>query len=45
MAAIETARLLLRRLQPTDMDDYYQRIYADPDVMRTLPAPRPYFPS
>jgi ribosomal-protein-alanine N-acetyltransferase len=36
MAAVETARLYLRRLQPTDMDDYYQRIYADPDVMRTL---------
>lgn len=38
MAAVETARLYLRRLQPTDMDDYYQRIYADPEVMRTLPS-------
>ena len=37
MAAIETARLYLRRLQATDLDEYYQRIYADPDVMRTLP--------
>jgi ribosomal-protein-alanine N-acetyltransferase len=36
MAAVETARLYLRRLQATDLDDYYQRIYADPDVMRTL---------
>lgn len=37
MAAVETARLLLRRLQPTDLDAYYARLYADPDVMRTLP--------
>ncbi|HSX79100.1 MAG TPA: GNAT family N-acetyltransferase, partial [Candidatus Saccharimonadia bacterium] len=37
MAAVETARLYLRRLQATDLDEYYQRIYADPDVMRTLP--------
>jgi RimJ/RimL family protein N-acetyltransferase len=36
MAAVETARLYLRCLQATDLDDYYQRIYADPDVMRTL---------
>ena len=36
MAAVETARLHLRRLQVTDLDQYYQRIYADPDVMRTL---------
>ena len=36
MAAIETARLYLRRLQTADLDDYYQCIYADPDVMRTL---------
>jgi [ribosomal protein S5]-alanine N-acetyltransferase len=36
MAAVETARLYLRRLQITDMDQYYQRIYADSDVMRTL---------
>jgi len=38
MAAVETARLYLRRLQATDLDDYYQRIYADPAVMRTLPS-------
>ena len=36
MAAVETARLYLRRRQTSDMDQYYQRIYADPDVMRTL---------
>ncbi|MBI3248769.1 MAG: hypothetical protein HYZ50_19885 [Deltaproteobacteria bacterium] len=29
ITTIETARLVLRRLQPTDMDNYYQRIYAD----------------
>jgi ribosomal-protein-alanine N-acetyltransferase len=41
MASVETARLLLRRLQPSDMDAYYQCIYADPDVMRTLPPQGP----
>ena len=41
MAAVETARLYLRRLQTTDLDDYYQRIYTDPDVMRTLLARAP----
>ncbi len=41
MAAIETARLYLRRLQATDLDAYYQRIYADPDVMRTLSGRNP----
>lgn len=41
MATVETARLYLRRLQATDLDDYYQRIYADPDVMRTLLARAP----
>jgi len=41
MAAVETARLYLRRLQPTDLDAYYQRIYADPEVMRTLPPRGP----
>jgi ribosomal-protein-alanine N-acetyltransferase len=34
---IETARLVLRRLVPADLDDYYRRVFADPDVMRTLP--------
>ena len=37
MTSIETARLYLRRLQAADADEYYQCIYADPDVMRTLP--------
>ena len=41
MVAIETARLCLRRLQASDLDVYYQRIYADPDVMKTLPAGAP----
>jgi RimJ/RimL family protein N-acetyltransferase len=36
--ALETRRPLLRRLQPTDMDAYYRGIYADPEMMRTLPA-------
>ena len=37
MVTVTTARLYLRRLQAADLDEYYQRIYADPDVMRTLP--------
>jgi ribosomal-protein-alanine N-acetyltransferase len=37
MATVETARLYLRRLQTTDLDEYYQYIYADSEVMRTLP--------
>jgi RimJ/RimL family protein N-acetyltransferase len=41
MTAVETTRLYLRRLQPTDLDDYYQRIYADADVMRALPPRGP----
>jgi [ribosomal protein S5]-alanine N-acetyltransferase len=40
-AIVETKRLLLRRLQPTDMDAYFERIYADPEVMRTLPTRAP----
>lgn len=38
MTTVETERLYLRGLQATDMDVYYQGIYADPDVMKTLPA-------
>jgi ribosomal-protein-alanine N-acetyltransferase len=38
---VETARLLLRRLVPADLDAYYGRVYADPDVMRTLPPGGP----
>jgi ribosomal-protein-alanine N-acetyltransferase len=41
MHAIETERLYLRRFEDTDRDAYYQRIYADPEVMRTLPAGKP----
>ncbi len=41
MTTIETRHLLLRRLVPEDRDQYYERIYADPAVMRTLPAQRP----
>jgi RimJ/RimL family protein N-acetyltransferase len=41
VARVETERLLLRRLEHADRDAYYERIYADPAVMRTLPAQRP----
>jgi ribosomal-protein-alanine N-acetyltransferase len=41
---IETARLLLRPLTPSDLDDYTRLIFADAEVMRYLPkrdlAPR-----
>ncbi|MFN8443394.1 MAG: GNAT family N-acetyltransferase [Caldilineaceae bacterium] len=36
--SIETPRLLLRPLQLSDMDVYYERIYGDDEVMRYLPA-------
>lgn len=38
---VETERLTLRRLQPGDLDAYFERIYADPEVMRTLPSGAP----
>lgn len=42
--SIETARLLLRPLTPSDLDDYTRLIFADAEVMRYLPkrdlAPR-----
>jgi ribosomal-protein-alanine N-acetyltransferase len=41
MDGLETERLYLRRFDDTDRDAYYQRIYADPEVMRTLPAGKP----
>jgi RimJ/RimL family protein N-acetyltransferase len=41
MDTVETERLYLRRLQDTDRDAYYQGIYADPEVMQTLPAGKP----
>jgi ribosomal-protein-alanine N-acetyltransferase len=34
---IETARLYLRRLENTDLEDYAQFIFADVEVMRYLP--------
>ena len=33
---LETERLRLRRLEQTDLDVHYKRVFADPDVMRTL---------
>lgn len=41
MATVETERLCLRRLRDTDRDAYYQCIYADPAVMKTLSAGKP----
>jgi ribosomal-protein-alanine N-acetyltransferase len=41
MDAWETERLYLRRFENTDRDAYYQRIYADPEVMKTLPTGKP----
>jgi len=34
---IETARLLLRQITTEDIDEWGQRIFADPDVLRYLP--------
>jgi len=42
MVILETRRLLLRRLQPADLDSLYA-LYCDPDVTRYIPdAPRTY---
>lgn len=41
MDAMETERLYLRRFEDADRDAYYERIYADPEVMKTLPAGKP----
>ncbi|ETX00263.1 MAG: hypothetical protein ETSY1_11895 [Candidatus Entotheonella factor] len=41
MDIVETERLYLRRFEDTDRDAYYQCIYADPEVMKTLPAGKP----
>jgi RimJ/RimL family protein N-acetyltransferase len=38
MYILETERLLLRPLTPTDSDDIYE-IFSDPQVMRYYPAP------
>jgi len=42
MKVLETSRLLLRHLQPEDMDDFYA-LYCDPDVIKYIPdAPGTY---
>lgn len=38
---LATPRLYLRRLRASDMQAYHQRIYADPEVVRTLSTQRP----
>lgn len=38
---LRTARLLLRAIQPEDVDAYHQRLFADPEVMRYLPGGEP----
>ena len=39
--SVETERLLLRAIQPEDLDKYHSRLFADPEVMRFLPGGRP----
>jgi ribosomal-protein-alanine N-acetyltransferase len=39
--SVETERLLLRAIQPEDLDAYHSRLFADPEVMRFLPGGRP----
>lgn len=42
MKILETQHLILRRLQPTDLDDLFN-LYCDPDVRRYIPdAPNNY---
>jgi ribosomal-protein-alanine N-acetyltransferase len=42
MIILETNRLILRHLEPTDLDDLFA-LYCDPDVSRYIPdAPRTY---
>ena len=38
---LRTERLLLRAIQQEDVDDYYERLFADPEVMRFLPGGQP----
>jgi ribosomal-protein-alanine N-acetyltransferase len=38
---LRTDRLLLRGIQPEDVDAYHQRLFADPEVMRFLPGGEP----
>ena len=41
MSILETERLQLRQFTPTDLDDYHQQLFNDPDVMKTLPFGKP----
>jgi RimJ/RimL family protein N-acetyltransferase len=41
MYDVETERLYLRPLEPEDLDVYYERIFADPEVTRVLPSGQP----
>jgi RimJ/RimL family protein N-acetyltransferase len=38
---LRTERLILRAIQPEDVDAYYERLFADPEVMRYLPGGEP----
>jgi RimJ/RimL family protein N-acetyltransferase len=38
---LRTERLLLRAIQPGDVDAYHRRLFADPEVMRFLPGGEP----
>jgi ribosomal-protein-alanine N-acetyltransferase len=38
---LRTDRLVLRAIQPEDVEMYYQRLFADPEVMRFLPGGEP----
>jgi ribosomal-protein-alanine N-acetyltransferase len=38
---LRTGRLVLRAIQPEDIDAYYEVLFADPDVMRYLPGGEP----
>jgi RimJ/RimL family protein N-acetyltransferase len=38
---VRTERLLLRAIQPEDVDAYHQALFADPEVMRYLPGGQP----
>lgn len=41
MVELETDRLLLRQFTLDDLDIYHQRIFGDPQVMKTLPPGKP----
>jgi RimJ/RimL family protein N-acetyltransferase len=42
MSMLETERLLLRQFRLADVDDYQRQLFSDPDVMKTLPAAKPF---